>query len=173
MLIKKLSIIIPVYNEESTVCELISKVVDVKLINEIDKEIIIIDDASSDKSREQIQKFMNDNKGISIKFFKHEINQGKGGATHTGIKAANGEYLIIQDADLELDPEEFNILLKPILDNYADVVYGSRFLGKKPKSKFIHRLANSFLTGLSNFVFRIHITDMETCYKMMKTEKVK
>ena len=168
-----MSIIIPVYNEESTVYELLSKVTRVKLINDIEKEIIVVNDASCDRSREEINRFIRAHPGQPIKFMDHEANQGKGGAIHTGIGSATGEYLIIQDADLELDPEEFNLLLRPVLEGKADVVYGSRFLGRKPKSKFLHRMANAFLTRLSNFVFRIHITDMETCYKLVNTETMK
>lgn len=173
MQIKKLSIIIPVYNEEGTVYELLAKVVGVKLVNGIEKEIIVIDDSSKDGSRKQIERFIAQNTTEKILFQSHEINQGKGGAIHTAIKLATGDYIIIQDADLELDPNEFNLLLEPILAGKAEVVYGSRFLGKTTKSKLIQRLANGFLTNLSNFIFGIKITDMETCYKLIHTETLK
>jgi glycosyltransferase involved in cell wall biosynthesis len=173
-MINKLSVIIPVYNEEKTIRAILEKVRDTALVQDIAKEIIIINDASSDGSGEEIEAFLKDNPDLDCKANVHEINQGKGGAIHTGIHLATGEYLIIQDADLELDPTEYNLLLQPVLDGTADVVYGSRFLGKnKTNESFLHRVANSFLTWLSNFVFRVKLTDMETCYKLIETATFK
>ena len=131
----KLSIIIPVYNEGKTIHLILDRVKNVALINEIDKEVIIVNDCSKDDSEERIFSYQQNNPSLNIQYFKHEVNAGKGAALHTGIQKATGNWLIIQDADLEYDPEEYNILLKPILTGFADVVYGSRFMGGKP-----HRL---------------------------------
>jgi glycosyltransferase involved in cell wall biosynthesis len=166
---QKLSIIIPVFNEETTIYDVLVKVNDVHLINGIDKEIIVVNDTSSDNSGKEIERYITETKNPIVKYVSHPVNTGKGGALHTGIKSATGDYTIIQDADLELDPNEFNIIIQPVLDGNADIVYGSRFLNKKKEGAAMSKMANGFLTWLSNFVFGTKITDMETCYKLVPT----
>jgi glycosyltransferase involved in cell wall biosynthesis len=170
--INKLSIVIPVFNEAQTIHLILDKVKAIKLINEVEKEIILVNDCSTDKTDESIINYINNNFDLGIKYYSHEINKGKGAALHTGIKKATGEYLIIQDADLEYDPSEYNELLMPILNGYADVVYGSRFMGQKPHRIlfFWHSIGNYFLTFLSNIFTNLNLTDMETCYKMFNTK---
>lgn len=172
MAINTLSIIIPAYNEGKTIHQILDKIKKVKLINDISKEIIIVDDFSSDNTRSEINRFISDNSLLKIKYFKHEQNKGKGAAIHTGIFNASGEYLIIQDADLEYDPEEYNILLKPVISGFADVVYGSRFMGSNPHRIlfFWHSIGNKLLTLLSNMFTNLNLTDMETCYKLCNTK---
>ena len=171
---KKLSIVIPAYNEGATIHFILNKVKDVQLVNNIEKEVIIVNDCSKDNTEEAIQNYMAQNPELIIQYFKHEINKGKGAALHTGISKATGEYVIIQDADLEYDPEEYNILLKPIVNGFADVVYGSRFMGGKPHRVlfFWHTIGNKFLTMLSNMFTNLNLTDMETCYKVFNTKMV-
>lgn len=166
-----LSIIIPAYNEGPTIQQLLDKVSQVELVDEIEKEIIIVNDASTDDTKEKVEAFIA-NHPVNISVFHHNRNRGKGAALHTGIAKASGDYVIVQDADLEYDPQEFNILLQPIVDGYADVVYGSRFIGGKPHRILFywHSLGNKFLTGLSNAFTNLNLTDMETCYKMWKRE---
>lgn len=166
---KKLSIIIPVYNEERTIFDVLKKVNAVALQNDIEKEIIVVNDTSSDSSASEIERYIATSNHQNIQYISHPINKGKGGALHTGILKATGDYTIIQDADLELDPNEFKIIIQPVLDGKADIVYGSRFLNKKKEGAALSKLANGFLTRLSNFVFRTKITDMETCYKLVPT----
>ena len=168
----KLSIIVPAYNESKTIHLILDKIKNVTLLNNIQKEIIIVNDCSTDDTGENILEYIKNNSDIEIKYYEHETNKGKGAAIHTGIKNATGEYLIIQDADLEYDPNEYNLLLKPILDGYADVVYGSRFMGDKPHRIlfFWHSIGNKFLTFLSNMFTNLNLTDMETCYKLFRTE---
>lgn len=168
----KLSIIIPAFNEGSTIHLILDKIKAVKLDAQIEKEIIIVNDCSTDNTEEAIQKYQEKNQDLNIQYFKQEINQGKGAALHKGIEKATGEYLVIQDADLEYDPEEFNHLLKPILNGNADVVYGSRFMGHNPHRIlfFWHSIGNKFLTFLSNMFTNLNLTDMETCYKMFRTD---
>jgi len=171
-LFNKLSIIIPAYNEGPTIHFILDKLQQVALLNAIEKEIIIVNDCSKDNTEEAIKNYMSQNPSLNIQYFKHEVNKGKGAALHTGIQKATGDYLIIQDADLEYDPEEYNLLLKPVLDGFADVVYGSRFMGGNPHRIlfFWHTLGNKFLTFLSNMFTNLNLTDMETCYKMFDTK---
>lgn len=172
---KKLSIIIPAYNEGSTIHKILDKIKQVNLLDDIQKEIIVINDCSKDDTEEAILRYIKSNSNIDIRYLKHEINKGKGAALHTGIRNAAGDIIIIQDADLEYDPQEYNILLKPILDGFADVVYGSRFMGGRPHRIlfFWHTLGNKFLTFLSNIFTNLNLTDMETCYKMFRAEYLK
>lgn len=171
-MLTKLSIIIPAFNEDKTIHLLLDKVKEVNLINNIKKEIIIVNDCSIDETDKTIQNYIILNPEIEIHYFKHEINLGKGAALQTGIEKASGEYLIIQDADLEYDPDEYNILLKPVLNGFADVVYGSRFKGGMPHrvSFFWHTIGNVFLTTISNIFSNVNMTDMETCYKLFNTK---
>lgn len=171
-MISKLSIVIPVYNEGPTIHLILDKVKAVNLPNGIEKELIMVDDCSTDNSTQAIESYIAYNPDLPIKLVQHEVNKGKGAALHTGFTHATGEYLVVQDADLEYDPEEYHILLKPILGGFADVVYGSRFMGGNPHRIlfFWHSLGNQFLTFLSNMFTNLNLTDMETCYKMVKTE---
>lgn len=168
----KLSIVIPVYNEGKTIHRILNKIREVRLVNNIEKEIIIVNDASSDHSGESIEAYRNQNPEMNIRYFVHEVNRGKGAALRTGIQEATGDFLIIQDADLEYDPREYNLLLQPILDNQADVVYGSRFIGGNPHRIlfFWHSIGNRWLTSLSNMLTNLNLTDMETCYKLFRRE---
>lgn len=169
---KKLSIIIPVYNEETTIYQVLEVVNGIELQQNIAKEIIVVNDASKDSSLSEIQRFKDG--GHDILIVDKPINEGKGAAIHTGIQYATGDYTIIQDADLELNPEEIKLVIEPVLRGDADVVYGSRFLHGKVKTQgLLSRWANWFLTKLSNLVFGIKITDMETCYKLVPTEVFK
>ena len=170
----QLSIIIPAYNEANTIHKILDKVKAVNLLGGLSKELIIVNDCSTDDTKKAILSYKEANADMNISYFEHEVNKGKGAALHTGIKKATGDFVIIQDADLEYDPEEFNILLKPILDGHADVVYGSRFMGGKPHRIlfFWHSLGNKFLTTLSNMFTGLNLTDMETCYKLWKRELV-
>jgi glycosyltransferase involved in cell wall biosynthesis len=171
----KLSVIIPVYNEEKFVSKILAKASSVVLINNIKMEIIIVDDHSNDNTLSEINKFIESSPKISINFVRHTKNLGKGAAIHTGIALATGEYVVIQDADLEYDPEEYNDLLKPIVNGFADVVYGSRFMGNNPHRIlfFWHTIGNRFLTFLTNMFSNLNMTDMETCYKLFNTKLLK
>jgi Glycosyltransferases involved in cell wall biogenesis len=171
----KLSIVIPAYNEGKTIHQILNKVRDVQLIGGVEKEVVVVNDCSNDDTEQAIQRYIADNPGFNIQYRKHEVNKGKGAALHTGIKEATGELLVIQDADLEYDPNEFNILLKPILDGHADVVYGSRFMGSRPHRVlfFWHMIGNKLLTFASNMLTNLNLTDMETCYKMFRSEVIK
>ena len=172
-----LSLIVPVYNEELTIAKLLKKLysVDFKDVNVV--EVIVVNDCSTDHTKVAIENFIDENPGHkALKFVSHSINQGKGAAIRTGILHATGDYTIIQDADLELDPGEINNLLMPVFRVNADVVYGSRFAGgKNPRSilSYWHSKANHFLTGFSNLLSIMNITDMETCYKLVRTDVLK
>jgi glycosyltransferase involved in cell wall biosynthesis len=172
MSITKLSIIIPVYNEMNTITLILDKIKNVNLLNGILKEVIVINDCSTDESERVILDYILVNPEFNIRYKKQEVNRGKGAALHIGISKATGEFLIIQDADLEYDPEEYNDLLQPVLKGYADVVYGSRFRGGKSRRVlfFWHFVGNRFLTFLSNIFANIILSDMETCYKLFRTE---
>ncbi len=170
-----LSIVIPAYNEGKTIHLILNKVKDVKLPSGVEKEIIIVNDFSKDNTEDAINSYRTNNAELNIQYYKHEFNKGKGAALHTGIKEAKGDYIIIQDADLEYDPEEYNILLKPILLGMADVVYGSRFIGGKPHRIlfFWHSIGNKMLTTMSNMFTNLNLTDMETCYKLFRSDIIK
>lgn len=159
-----LSVIIPVYNEKKSLLEIIRRVQSVP----IEKEIILVDDCSTDGTRD----LLHDLEKQEIKVWYHEKNQGKGAALRTGFQHATGEFVIVQDADLEYDPSEYLKLLQPILDGRADVVYGSRFSGHRSNMTSLHTLGNLFLTGVTNLFYRTSITDMETCYKLFRRETI-
>jgi glycosyltransferase involved in cell wall biosynthesis len=169
---KTLSIVIPAYNEGPTIHLILDKIKAVNLLGGLQKELIIVNDFSKDDTVESVHRYIKSNPELNIVFQNHEKNKGKGAALHTGIKLATGDYVVIQDADLEYDPEEYNDLLKPILSGDADVVYGSRFMGGNPHRIlfFWHTLGNKFLTQLSNMFTNLNLTDMETCYKLFKRE---
>lgn len=171
---RTLSIVIPAYNEGPTIHNILNRVKAVELIGGIQKEVIIVNDCSRDNTEEAILNYQAANPELPISYYKHEVNQGKGAALHTGISKAKGDYVIIQDADLEYDPQEYNLLLKPVLDGFADVVYGSRFMGGNPHRIlfFWHSLGNNMLTFMSNMFTNLNLTDMETCYKLFKRETI-
>ncbi len=172
---KVLSIVIPVYNEGKTIAVTLAKIKTVQLQNNIAKQIIVVNDCSTDDSVAAVEDYKNANSQEEIHIFSHAVNKGKGAALHTGIAAATGDYIVIQDADLEYNPEEYKILLQPLEDEVADVVYGSRFMGGKPHRIlfFWHTIGNKFLTQLSNMFANLNLSDMETCYKMFRAEIIK
>ena len=174
-MIDKLSILIPAYNEAKTIHLILDKIKAVRLINGIAKEIIIVDDCSTDGSDKAVKAYMQANPDLNIHLFKQDKNMGKGAAIHRAIKEATGDFIIVQDADLEYDPKEYNDLLVPVVNGFADVVYGSRFIGGKPHRILFywHSIGNKWLTGLSNMFTNLNLTDMETCYKLVKTDIIK
>ncbi|RAK65765.1 glycosyltransferase family 2 protein [Hymenobacter edaphi] len=169
---RKLSIVVPAYNEGPTIHLILDHVKAVQLIGNLEKEVIIVNDCSKDDTEAAIERYINLNPELPIRYLKHEINQGKGAALHTGIRHATGDYVIIQDADLEYDPEEYNVLLRPIMRGMADVVYGSRFMGGRPHRIlfFWHSIGNKWLTMASNAFTNLNLTDMETCYKLFRRD---
>ena len=171
---KVLSIVIPAFNEESTIQKILDKIKNVELPQDWGKEIVVINDNSNDKTEELILSYMKQNVEMIISYDYHKVNRGKGAALHTGISKATGDYIIIQDADLEYNPEEYNDMLRPIINGHADVVYGSRFLGGKPHRIlfFWHSIGNKFLTFLSNMFTNLNLTDMETCYKLFRKDLI-
>jgi len=170
-----LSILIPAYNEENTIRKILERILAGALINDIKKEIIVIDDCSTDDTYEIVKAYMLEHPTANIQLKQHAKNKGKGAAIHTGIQAATGDYLIVQDADLEYDPMEFNELFQPVFYDNADVVYGSRFMGSKPHRIlfFWHTIGNRILTFLSNMLTNLNLTDMETCYKLFRSDIIK
>ena len=170
----KLSIIIPAYNEEKTIEAILDRVLEVQLTDDMEKELIIVDDHSSDGTAAFIQAYSEKHPDGGIRFFRHDRNSGKGAALRTGIEHATGDFVVIQDADLEYDPNEYNLLLQPLLDGHADVVYGSRYAGGKAHRIlfFWHSFGNKFLTTLSNALTNLNLSDMETCYKMFRRELI-
>lgn len=174
MALQKLSIVIPAYNEGRYIHNILNKIKAVELVGGLQKEIIIVNDCSKDDTEAAILEYRDAHAELNIQYFKHEVNQGKGAALRTGIRQATGDMIIIQDADLEYDPREYNILVQPILDDVADVVYGSRFMGGNPHRIlfFWHTIGNKILTFLSNMFTNLNLTDMETCYKLFRREIV-
>jgi glycosyltransferase involved in cell wall biosynthesis len=168
--LKKLSIIIPAYNESATITIILKRVLDAELPDGIGKEIIVVDDCSKDDTIQLVQNFSAEH-GFEITLLQQTVNQGKGAAIRRGFLQATGDYCIVQDADLEYDPDEYKSLIKPILKAGADVVYGSRFMGDKPHRIlfFWHSIGNAVLTFLSNMFTNLNLTDMETCYKLIRT----
>ncbi len=168
-----LTVIIPAYNERETIEEIIRRVREAPLDPDLhmDKEIIVVDDGSTDGTREILQRVAEAQPDIKIIF--HERNQGKGAAIRTALQHASGDYIVIQDADLEYDPREFSVLLRPLVEGKADVVYGSRFLGPHRAFLFLHYLGNKFLNLVTNILYDTILTDMETCYKMFRAEVIK
>jgi glycosyltransferase involved in cell wall biosynthesis len=170
----KLSIIIPVYNEARTIGQVLDLLRELRLVQDIQKEIILVDDCSADNSAAVIRAYAQRYPKLGLRLLQHATNQGKGAALHTGIREATGDYVIVQDADLEYDPEEYNLLFKPVLKGFADVVYGSRFMGGQPHRIlfFWHSIGNAVLTFLSNMVTDLNLTDMETCYKLFRRDLI-
>lgn len=163
----KTTVIVPVFNEEKTIKQILNKI----LVSKIEKDIIVVDDFSTDKSRKILKKYSDEN---IIKLLVHNKNQGKGAAIRTGLKVANSDIILIQDADLEYDPEDYPKLIQPILEEKAQVVYGTRIHSLSNKDMHsLHYFGNKLLTSITNILFGSKISDMETCYKVFKSEVIK
>ena len=167
-----LTIVIPIYNEARTVLQVLDLLRELQLVNDISKEIILVDDCSTDDSAAVVRAYAGAYPALRLRLLEHATNQGKGAALRTGIREATGDYVIVQDADLEYDPEEYNLLIKPVLKGFADVVFGSRFMGGQPHRIlfFWHSIGNAVLTFLSNMTTDLNLTDMETGYKLFRRD---
>jgi len=175
MAFKTLSILIPAYNEAPTIHLILDRIQRVHLTDDIQKEIILVDDCSTDHTVERVESYIKNNPDINIRIFRQDKNMGKGMAINRAIQECSGDYLLVQDADLEYDPQEYNLLLKPVFMDNADVVYGSRFMGSQPHRVlfFWHTIGNKLLTFLSNMMTGLNLTDMETCYKLIRSSIAK
>lgn len=170
-----LTVIIPAYNEQATIYTILDKVTEASLPEGVELELVVVNDASSDNTKSEVDRFISDRSPQRFNYFEQSVNQGKGAAIHKGIELATGDYLIVQDADLEYDPREFKQMLKPALEGFADVVYGSRFMGGNPHRMlfFWHSIGNKILTTLSNMMCNLNLSDMETCYKLIRSDIAK
>lgn len=170
-----LSVIIPAYNESNTIEQVLTSVLDAELPADYDREVVVVNDGSEDDTEDKILSFMKAQPHSPIIYLPQENNKGKGAALHVGIEAARGDYIVVQDADLEYNPEDYTRLLEPVIRNQADVVYGSRFVGGRPHRVlfFWHSIGNKLLTGLSNAFTNLNLTDMETGYKLFRAEHLK
>jgi glycosyltransferase involved in cell wall biosynthesis len=173
--ISSITVIVPAYNEARTIAVILDRILEVELLHQLRLEVVVVNDASTDETAQVVRAYVSEKKAANITFVEHEVNKGKGAAIRSGIKHATGDYIVVQDADLEYDPEEFNQLLKPVFKDNADVVYGSRFVGHHPHRIlfFWHSIGNKFLTMLSNAFTNLNLTDMETCYKLIRSSIAK